>query len=164
MSAGLRFDTVTRPVSQLERPHDPEAENPCRTFIREHRGQDPWHPVEHAHSSFRAKREAAYAQARAICQVCPVREACLTAALDAEGRARPSDREGMWGALDPFERAAVARRTGAKSHKSRRMPINHGRGASGAEAHRKRGEKPCQVCIKAERLYRQELAARRRAS
>ncbi len=159
----LRYATVTRPSSQLEdRRTDPDAETPCRTFIREYR-YDPWYPVEHAHSQFRAKREAAYAQARAICQSCPVRLACLNAAIDIEGRAKPGGREGMWGGLDPFERAALARTTGAKSHKSRRQPVRHGT-SGGSEAHRKRGEKPCTLCVDAERTYRRDLAAKRVAS
>ena len=92
---------------------------------------------------------------------CPVRKACLAAAIEAEGRAKPGAREGMWGGLDPFERAAVARKTGARSHKSRRLPIRHGT-PGGAEAHRRRGEKACTACANAERTYRRDLAATKR--
>ncbi|VXB24063.1 WhiB family transcriptional regulator [Citricoccus sp. K5] len=46
--------------------------------------------------------------ARALCQTCPVIDACLEAALDFEGDARRADRFGVWGGMSPQERADEA--------------------------------------------------------
>lgn len=48
-----------------------------------------------------------YADARPICDRCPVRAGCLDFALD--GR----EDYGMWGGLDPDERKVLLRRTGS---------------------------------------------------
>lgn len=53
----------------------------------------------------------AYDDARAICALCPVRDACLAAAMTAEGGAGAAARFGMWGGMTPSERAALYSRT-----------------------------------------------------
>lgn len=49
------------------------------------------------------------AVAVAACWECPAREACLRAAMDAEGTARTSSRHGVWGGLTPMQRSALHR-------------------------------------------------------
>jgi WhiB family redox-sensing transcriptional regulator len=51
-----------------------------------------------------AYRNQAVARAKAVCQKCPVREACLRAAMD--GR----EKLGIWGGLTPEERTKLRRR------------------------------------------------------
>ena len=48
--------------------------------------------------------------AKAVCDVCPVRAACLQWALNTEAKA-PGARWGMYGGLTPDERAALAKET-----------------------------------------------------
>lgn len=43
------------------------------------------------------------------CRQCPARDACLRAAMDAEGTARTSSRFGVWGGLTPMQRSALHR-------------------------------------------------------
>lgn len=67
-----------------------------------------FYPTEHATSTDPAKRAAAWAPARAICDTCPVKAACLEDALTWE----PGGvyyRFGLRGGLDPRERANLAR-------------------------------------------------------
>lgn len=47
---------------------------------------------------------------RAICRRCPLRDRCLEYAMDREGQLRGEYRYGMYGSLDPYERAALARK------------------------------------------------------
>ena len=49
-----------------------------------------------------------YGDAAAVCDDCPVREACLDHALALEGNAPGNHRVGMWGGLTPKERARLA--------------------------------------------------------
>ncbi len=56
-------------------------------------------------------------KARQLCQACPVRDACLTFAITND------ERHGIWGVLDPAERAALRR----KLRRGRRVP---GKGAA----------------------------------
>jgi WhiB family redox-sensing transcriptional regulator len=51
-----------------------------------------------------AYRTSDVARAKAVCRACPVREACLQAAMD--GR----ERVGIWGGLTPQERLKLQRR------------------------------------------------------
>lgn len=83
-------------------------------------------------------------QAKAICDGCPVRVECLRLALTNEAGKARQQRFGVWGGLTPYQRA--------KYHKGVKPtpPIRHG-SVTGARVHRKRGEKPCQVCLEAER-------------
>lgn len=49
-----------------------------------------------------------YARGRALCARCPVREACLTDAMDREGNTAADHRAGLWGGLSPAQRANLA--------------------------------------------------------
>lgn len=88
---------------------------------------------------------ATAAQAKAICNGCPVNTACLQWALT-------NDEAGIWGGLTEEERKRL---TGPRPAPTGRPlePINHGREA-GAKAHRRRGEQPCSPCLTAERIAR----------
>lgn len=57
---------------------------------------------------------AFYDEARAICNACPVREACLEHAL------REKERWGMWGGLTPIERRRIERKDRRQRLKERR--------------------------------------------
>lgn len=46
--------------------------------------------------------------AKRVCATCPLSDACLRAALAAEGRGGAHRRFGVWGGLDGIERAALA--------------------------------------------------------
>lgn len=52
----------------------------------------------------------AAAEAKEFCTHCPVRLACLAAAMEAEGSALTRDRYGIHGGLDPAERYSLYRR------------------------------------------------------
>lgn len=68
---------------------------------------------------------ASYHRGRAVCIICPVRDACLTDALSREGDARAEDRAGLWGGLSPEQRANVAavRKKRTKPVKSRAAEV-----------------------------------------
>lgn len=55
-----------------------------------------------------------YEQALVICSACPVRDACLTHALDEK------ERWGMWGGLTPIERRRIERKDRRNRLKERR--------------------------------------------
>jgi len=57
--------------------------------------------------------DALAAEAKAICELCPVREECLEYALET----RPSD--GVWGGLTALERHRVIRRRQKAARKAR---------------------------------------------
>lgn len=57
----------------------------------------------------RAAGDDPYAEARAICAGCPIREACLDDAMTAETR---SGRHGMYGGATPEERQSIYRARG----------------------------------------------------
>lgn len=78
-----------------------ETEAPCREI-----GPDVFHPSGRG----RELREAINA-AKAICNTCPYRAACLTDALDWEGTADRYSRDGIWGGLTGPERAALVDQT-----------------------------------------------------
>ena len=81
--------------------------------------------------------EAQEAEAKAVCNRCPVLAQCREKAL-ADG-----DFEGIRGGMTGEERKALA-----KARKSAAAPIRHGT-TTGNRAHYKRGEKPCQPCADA---------------
>lgn len=166
MTTTQRAQTIARPTNRLavDAP-DPDAENLCGEYVRTH-DDDPWYPTEGAHSPDKVKRDAAYAIARSICQTCPMRTACLEAAMDIEGRRDASSRWGMWGKLDPIERHLLARRLGKRTPGSRLKPIDHGTPA-GARMHYRRGIPLCDRCADADNVARAERGAsdrKRRAS
>ena len=80
-----------------------------------------------------------YAYGRSICNRCPVREACLTYALEA------GERHGLWGGLDEAERHALRKRT-----KPVRKAPDHGT-ERGYKQHKRLGEDACQPCVEANR-------------
>ena len=88
-----------------------------------------------------------YTEARKICAACPVRKECR----------EDGDLEmfGMWGGDDTETR--VRERSGGLPPMTR-----HGY-PFGAQAHRRRGEKPCEECINVQRQYELEYRARRKA-
>jgi len=69
---------------------------------------DPWYPTEGSTSADPVKRADAYADARDMCERCPVKKACLEAALASESGSSYY-RHGMRGGLDDTERANLAR-------------------------------------------------------
>ena len=82
-------------------------------------------------------------RAKAVCATCPVRQACLEAHI--------AERFGIWGGLSQLElRAERRRRGGLRSARPQNQPqpIRHGTDA-GATQHRRRGETPCEACLRA---------------
>ncbi|MFH9798048.1 WhiB family transcriptional regulator [Streptomyces virginiae] len=66
-------------------------------------GLDTFHPEGRGTALAAAEREA-----KTVCrQQCPVREQCLAYALEREGNADRYSRAGIWGGLNPQERAAL---------------------------------------------------------
>ena len=114
-----------------------------------------------------------YTAARAICDTCPVRDACLTGALERReaygmwGGTTPADRDQM---LHQADRAVRRERRAAARRGETRMgrptgtagPINHGT-HGGYTAHLKRNTPVCDSCRQAERAYRRGLTAARNA-
>lgn len=64
-----------------------------------------WFPVSYESADGRLQTEAA----REICGFCPVRAACLVAALEREGHKKPEYRNGVWGGMTPNQRYNMAR-------------------------------------------------------
>ena len=89
-----------------------------------------------------------YAEARAICDACPVRDECREAGAD--------EKFGMWGGEDN-ETRALARSNGLPPMTRHGYPF-------GAQAHRRRGEKPCEECMNVQRQYDLASRAKRKAA
>jgi len=89
-----------------------------------------------------------YTEARAICAVCPVEVECKR-----DGR---DELFGMWGGDDSETRIRV--RSGGLPPMTR-----HGY-PFGAQAHRRRGEPPCEECMNVQRQYDLNYRARRKAA
>ncbi|MFE1451911.1 WhiB family transcriptional regulator [Streptomyces olivaceoviridis] len=96
-------------------------------------------------------------RARAVCAECPVRRACLTEAMRAEEKLRPSAREGIRGGLTGRERYLLergalksARRPVSKARASaskRPLPFDREHGTPrGARQHWKYDEPVCDAC------------------
>lgn len=70
-----------------------------------------------------------YPRGRAVCMRCPVRDACLTDAMNREGDKPASHRAGLWGGLSPEQRAALARartpRTGLLPSRTEEIQARH---------------------------------------
>ena len=90
---------------------------------------------------------------RAVCSRCPVKAACLTAALEAEADGAASARFGMFGGLSPAERAKLV------GQRIRREPAKHGTD-SGYHMHRRRSEEACDACRDAHAQAQRERHAR----
>jgi len=58
---------------------------------------------------FYPRKGESYDRARSLCRRCPVRDACLALAMDAEGGVNAPSRFGMFGGLSPVQRAELAR-------------------------------------------------------
>jgi hypothetical protein len=56
-----------------------------------------------------------YADARRICDPCPVRQDCLDAALTIEGDKSEQDRAGMWGGRTPKQRYRLHRQRAGRA-------------------------------------------------
>ncbi len=85
--------------------------------------------------------------AKAICRACPVREQCLTDALNR------GETHGVWGGLSAKERRLFRRKNGLmKKPGGWPQPINHGTNG-GYHTHRRRGQQPCDACSQAHIRY-----------
>lgn len=95
-------------------------------------------------------REAGQAikEAVAICKTCPVRDACLTYALEAEWIT-----EGIWGGTTENERRKLLGRAPKLQACSGRRKGTH----AGYIAHYYVGEPPCDACKEAHSAYRKQL-------
>ena len=99
------------------------------------------------------------AAARAICATCPVKAACLQAALE-------SGASGVWGGTTKAERASMEVRKSPEHnprvvHARGGRPINHGT-VGGYATHRKRREDACDECRAAVNAYQKQLRAKAR--
>ncbi|MFF1341085.1 WhiB family transcriptional regulator [Streptomyces sp. NPDC058290] len=74
-----------------------EDDAPCREI-----GAAAFHPKGRGADLAAAEREA-----KAVCRRCPVADRCLALALEREGNADRYNRAGIWGGLNPQERAAL---------------------------------------------------------
>ena len=130
----------------------------------------------------RTRREA---DARDLCSTCPVAAACLAAAMEHEGLHVSAEyRYGIWGGMTGRERQTLGRsmksaaeRVARRERKDRiargeaptgrpgpaLAPIAHGT-YGGAVAHRRRKVPTCDACHKAERTYRNDYRAARKAA
>lgn len=118
------------------------------------------------------------AEAKRICGLCPVRDECLTWALD------HNEPEGIWGGLDPKERKRLRRNT--QQRKRRATNNRHKRGPAGTcttcgapaysglasycdtcihgtpggrPYHLNRGENTCDTCLEGDRSRARSKAA-----
>lgn len=98
-------------------------------------------------------------QAKAICARCPVREQCLTAALEAD------ERFGIFGGLSVRQRDALKREQSTGPDRTTRPDRRRHRAPCGTEAGAKRhwrdGEPVCTPCRKAANLRHNEREAAR---
>lgn len=85
--------------------------------------------------------------AKWICRrTCPVREECLTAALDHEVGKPAEERWGIWGGLTPQQRANLDPRRRGRGHPPTVECNGHPGRAKGVERHLLRGEDLCPPC------------------
>lgn len=101
----------------------------------------------------------AYAPALAICRDCPVRAACLEAALAMEGAGDARSRYGVWGGTTPEDRARMMRRRKRVGG----QPRPECGTANGYRWHLHHGEDPCDACREANRVRAAEQRAARKA-
>lgn len=95
------------------------------------------------------KLSVQHEQAKADCARCPLalREECLEIAMRSEGNTAGATRYGVFGGMDPTERAALAKERQAALRE--RVTSEHGTPAR-ARKHRRAGEAPCGPCLAAE--------------
>ncbi len=87
--------------------------------------------------------------AQAVCAACPVAEQCLEFAIEV------GETEGIWGGLSGRQLRAEKRRRAGGVRRKAPTNIDHGTDA-GYNAHRYRGEQPCQWCREAHAAYNAE--------
>ena len=106
-----------------------------------------------------AEREA---QAKTVCRRCPfeLRQECLGVAMKAEGTTGASGRHGVFGGLDPQERAALARHRNGEVTACGDKAGTH----TGRQRHRSAGETPCAPCRAAFAEYIRDWRARDRVT
>ena len=114
---------------------------------------DPWFPERSGESGDRARRRAAYADARAMCHRCPVKAECLADAI------ATGERDGMRGGLDPVERKALAAKEPLGGPACMDSPGNW----TGLGRHRDAYERPCPACLTFRRDNDRARVARRAA-
>ena len=108
-------------------------------------------------------------QAKRICSDCPVRDACLQAALDEEAGQRSQERHGIRGGLTHLERGAHAFQLQRhvlrpEAHELIMDPFDPRHGTTaGYHAHRKVGDRPCPDCNEAYRVVQVEYRAAKRS-
>lgn len=90
----------------------------------------------------------AYGYAKRWCQVCPVRWECLDEAMELEGSASGKYRYGVYGGLDPNERAELHRETQPKvsTHPAGAACREERGTAAGYQRHGVAGEAACGDC------------------
>ena len=99
---------------------------------------EPWFPDRNNQREMHA--------AKALCNGCPVKQACLDDALRHETGLGKGSREGIFGGKTPAERYALERKgTGEQSQRRR---ISHGT-EGGYRTHLRRKEAPCDPCAEA---------------
>lgn len=113
-------------------------------------GYDPelWFPTSRNRYQTRA--------ARLICADCPVKQQCLTDALDNE------QTFGIWGGHTADERKLIRRRNITRRRGPDPDMIKHPCGTAAAYArHRRNNETPCILCKDAHSRYKRDLRQRR---
>jgi WhiB family redox-sensing transcriptional regulator len=97
--------------------------------------------------------------AKGLCFDCPVRDACLTYALENKVEF------GIWGGLDEFERRSLLA-PGQSYPRRAKPPTTHERCGrySGVSRHRRRDEYLCEPCTEARSVYERNLKAAKRAA
>jgi WhiB family redox-sensing transcriptional regulator len=91
-------------------------------------------------------------EAKEICAICPVRQECLEAGV--------WEPYGVWGGMSVDERIMWRRRQGIR-RVYQLKPVPHGT-ARGYMMERDRGDRACEACRDAYRVYHTEYARRRR--
>lgn len=102
-----------------------------------------------------------FAEAKAICALCPVREACLRYAMECEEGAGLQGRYGVFGGLSPEERHKLAGGSAPKAATSKLLePIRCARESCGNEFVRDYWQQRC-CSVECSRAEEREAAIRR---
>ncbi|MFJ8146611.1 WhiB family transcriptional regulator [Streptomyces sp. NPDC096048] len=101
------------------------------------------------------------AEARTVCEGCPVRMACLRDALRQEGGSRAEYRHGIRGGLTAEERRTLYERVMQSRRRTRRArgesverSVAECGTVSGYNKHRREETEPCEACLRAKAEYR----------
>ncbi len=105
-------------------------------------GRDPniWFPSHYAGGRDEVRLAKAY------CNLCPIKAACLELALEAEGGRHPRDRYGIFGGKTPNERAKADPERRKRGHPAVAGCNGFPARGRGVERHRARGEELCAPC------------------